>query len=250
MAGAALVLGALAASDADAKTVTVGQLFTPEASCVANTTFLQTAVSSGMSYIVSSSGLITSWSFEDGLLPVAGLKLKVGRPASGGKYTIVAQSTAGVQKPMAVNTYSTKIKVKKGDILGIYEDGGVCKSTLGKTSPDVDRYNRDDVPPGSTRVYGRTHARIPVSADVLLAPFTFFTSATFPPHGANFGFKAPGATSYQCRLIGPQQSHPSFTPCSSPKSYSNLPSGSYTFQARGVNEAGPDPHPATAKFTE
>lgn len=249
VAGLALALGALAASSANAHSVKVGQLFAPDASCSADTTFLQTGVSSGKPYVVPSSGLITSWSFQDGASTVSYLKLKVGRPAGGGKYTIVGQSVAGAQTANAVNTYPAKIKVQKGDIVGIYEYGGTCRSTAGMTSADIDSFFQDDVLPGSTRTYAASApARIPVSATLLLPPKTVFTGVNFRPHGATFRFSASGASFFQCRLITPQQ-HPRFLRCSSPQSFSHLPAGSYEFQVRGVNAAGPDPQPATATFT-
>jgi hypothetical protein len=77
------VRGVFAAS-AGAKTVTVGQLFMPNATCVVGFTRLQSGVASGRSYSVQKAGVITSWSFEDGSLIASGLKLKVGRRSGGG----------------------------------------------------------------------------------------------------------------------------------------------------------------------
>ncbi len=114
----ASVFGILSASAATAKTVTVGQLFTPKTSCYASYTGLVTGVASGTSYVVPKAGVITSWSFHDGATPVAAVKLKVGRGAGSGKYTIVGSAKAGAQTANSVNTYKAHIAVKAGDLLG------------------------------------------------------------------------------------------------------------------------------------
>src|SRR5436305_4548411 len=86
----------LSASVALAATVTVGQLFTPT-DLFCGGTFLETGVASGRSYTVPKAGVITSWSFHDGAQTVSGLKLKVGRSAGTGMYTIVGEAAAGTQ---------------------------------------------------------------------------------------------------------------------------------------------------------
>lgn len=72
-------------------------------------------------------------------------------------------------------------------------------------------------------------------------------------HTASFSFTATGATSFQCALAKkPKKGHAApkltFHTCKSPKSYSHLGKGSYTFEVRGVNSAGKDPHSASKSF--
>lgn len=72
-------------------------------------------------------------------------------------------------------------------------------------------------------------------------------------HRASFSFTATGATSYQCALAAkPKKGHTAprlaFHSCKSPKSYSHMKKGSYTFEVRGVNATGKDPHPASKSF--
>jgi hypothetical protein len=62
-------------------------------------------------------------------------------------------------------------------------------------------------------------------------------------HKASFSFTAHGATRYVCELVPPTKKHHkkpkvSFGSCKSPKSYSKLGAGKYTFRVKGVNSAG------------
>jgi large repetitive protein len=49
----------------------------------------------------------------------------------------------------------------------------------------------------------------------------------------SFGFTATDATNIECRLDGP-----AFTPCTSPKQYSDLPDGAHAFSVRAIDAAG------------
>jgi hypothetical protein len=181
LAGLSLAVCALAAASTQASTVAVGQLFAPSSPCPGTTTALQSSVSSGTSYVVPSSGLITSWSFQDAAATVTGLKLKVARPAGAvGSYTIVAESSAGTQTPSAVNTYQTSIPVQAGDILGIYASGTeLCESTAGTTSADIAYLRSADEPPGSTMAYSPVVGlRFPVSATLQPTPGVFLINPT------------------------------------------------------------------------
>ena len=72
---------------------------------------------------------------------------------------------------------------------------------------------------------------------------------------ASFSFQAIGkATGFQCALVKtappPKKTPPpTYRSCTSPKSYSKLKPGSYKFSVRALNTAGPDPTPASTKFT-
>lgn len=160
-------LGFLSVSGVAARTVTLGHLFTPTPpSCQAGYTVLVTGVASGRSYVVPKAGVITSWSFHDGVNPVAGLKLKVGHSGGSGTYKIIGEATAGTQKANTVNTYKTHIAVKAGDLIGIYEDGGSCLSA--GNARDTFVYSVGDVLAGTTVPFHRGAAKFPVSARVRL----------------------------------------------------------------------------------
>jgi predicted phage tail protein len=53
---------------------------------------------------------------------------------------------------------------------------------------------------------------------------------------------------FQCALRKKGKSA-KFSACKSPKAYSGLAAGTYTFLVRAFNLAGPDPTPATKTFT-
>lgn len=62
-------------------------------------------------------------------------------------------------------------------------------------------------------------------------------------HKASFSFSATRATSYKCALIRPakkghKSSKAKFSSCKSPKHYSGLKKGKYTFKVEGVSSAG------------
>lgn len=55
---------------------------------------------------------------------------------------------------------------------------------------------------------------------------------------ASFGFSGfLGASGFQCQLSGPSSAH-SWQPCTTPRSYSSLGDGTYTFEVRAVDAAG------------
>jgi hypothetical protein len=85
----------------------------------------------------------------------------------------------------------------------------------------------------------------------LLFPKTRITSSSIKQskHSATFGFTATGLVSgFQCALRKKGKSA-KFSACKSPKAYSGLAAGTYTFLVRAFNLAGPDPTPATKTFT-
>jgi hypothetical protein len=87
------------------------------------------------------------------------------------------------------------------------------------------------------------------------APRTKLTKVTIAPANgkATFRFGSIGGnTGFQCRLIRPgvrrHTKPPAFSRCSSPITYVHLVPGSYTFEVRAINPAGPDPTPLRRKF--
>lgn len=75
-------------------------------------------------------------------------------------------------------------------------------------------------------------------------PETTIDSAPTDPAGsslASFKFSADKSASFECRLDGS-----GFEPCTSPKTYGDLPDGQHSFEVRAVDETGQiDPTPAT-----
>ena len=89
---------------------------------------------------------------------------------------------------------------------------------------------------------------------VLLPPNTKITKAKIDKahHRAKFKFKARGkATGFKCALVKAKKhkkARPHFSSCRSPKTYTGLAPGAYTFLVRAFNTSGPDPTPAKKRF--
>jgi hypothetical protein len=161
--------GLVSAAGAAAKTVTVGQLgFTPNQACAVDT-FLQTGVASGRSYTVPKAGVITSWSFQEAVSTVPGLKLKVASSAGSGMYTTVAEAAAGNQTALKVNTFKAHIPVEAGDLIGLYESAeGECAADT-NNSLDTLVYAPGDQAPGTTTSYFSAPGfKLPISVKVAL----------------------------------------------------------------------------------
>ena len=69
-------------------------------------------------------------------------------------------------------------------------------------------------------------------------------------HTASFSFKALGiASGFQCALKKKGGPAPKFSSCRTPKGYTKLAAGTYTFLVRAVNSSGVDPTAAFKGFT-
>jgi hypothetical protein len=82
-------------------------------------------------------------------------------------------------------------------------------------------------------------------------PDTAITKSTIDKKNgaASFRFKALGpATAFKCALKK-RSAKPSFSKCTSPKSYKHLAPGSYKFLVKAVNAAGADKTPASKSFS-
>ncbi len=174
--------------EAFAGTLTVGQDFEAGNVICGSVTDLQTSVSSGNSYTVAAAGVITSWSFHNGIDALPGLKLKVARPQSDGGYVFVGEAEAGTQNLHALNTYPANIPVRPGDIIGIFVGSpfGHCGTFTSNSGDTFDQFTGN--PPLNTPVSPDTPGslvRYPVSATVT-TPDTVPT----PPPPSNTGQRA------------------------------------------------------------
>ena len=96
-----------------------------------------------------------------------------------------------------------------------------------------------------------------IATFTILAPNTKITSekVSSRKRKARFKFKAIGtSTGFRCALVKQPKRHhkqprPSYGLCRSPKSYTRLKPGRYTFLVRAFNVGGSDPMPATRSFT-
>ena len=186
--------------EAAAATSTVGQDFEAGGVICGNQTDLQTSVSSGNSYTIAAAGVITSWSFHNGIDVLPDLKLKVARPQSGGGYLFVGEAEAGTQNLHALNTYPANIPVQPGDIIGIFVGSpfGHCGTFTSNSGDTFDQFSGD--PPLNTPVSPDTPGslvRYPVSATVT-TPDTVPT----PPPPSNTGQRAAAIKRCKKKLKG------------------------------------------------
>ena len=171
-------------------TLTVGQDFEAGNVICGSETDLQTSVSSGNPYTVSAAGVITSWSFHNGIDELPGLKLKVARPQPGGGRVFVGEAAAGIQNLHALNTYPANIPVQPGDIIGIFVGSpfGHCGTFTSNPGDTSDQFignpplNSPVSPNGSVDL-----VRFPVSA-TLTTPDAVPNAVPTPP--SNTGRRA------------------------------------------------------------
>ena len=107
---------------ASAATITVGQKVSANEICGTDGIFFQTAVSSGASYTVPDGNwTITSWS-ADGNIWGGQSSLIVLRPSAStpGAFDVVGESALESLATSQLNTFSTHIAVRGGDIIGIW----------------------------------------------------------------------------------------------------------------------------------
>jgi len=115
---------AVSASPA-AASVTIGQLApgTPNI-CNNDHEFVQQTVTSGNSYVVPSTGTITSWSHNARAATNQELTMKIFRPLGGTSYRVVGHDGPHPLNEGALNTFPANISVKPGDVLGLYDRAG------------------------------------------------------------------------------------------------------------------------------
>ena len=186
--------------EALAGTLTVGQDFEAGNVLCSDQSDLQTSVSSGNSYTVGAAGVITSWSFHNGIDALPGLKLKVARPQSGGGYVFVGEAAAGTQNLHALNTFPANIPVQVGDIIGIFVGSpfGHCGTFTSNSGDTFDQFTGD--PPLATPVSPDTSGslvRYPVSATV-----TTPDGVPTPPPPSNTGQRAAAVKKCKKRFKG------------------------------------------------
>lgn len=110
----------------------------------------------------------------------------------------------------------------------------------------------EPVPNGGRRNMGAYGGSVEATTSAA-APQTTIDSGPSGVTGSNdpsFGFSSEAGASFECRLDGPGAATDTFAACSSPKGYTDLADGSYTFWVRASDQAGNvDDSPATRSFT-
>jgi hypothetical protein len=102
----------------------LGQTFKPSVACAADTTYLQAVsrVVGGGRYTVPTAGVLTTWSYVAPDGATGGVKLKVARRESTNSFTVVGESPLQTPAPGVVNVYGTRIPVRGGEVIGLYQN--------------------------------------------------------------------------------------------------------------------------------
>jgi hypothetical protein len=266
----AVALVGLASPGSAGGATTVGQTFDPNSGQF-GFTHLQPG-SPGAHYAAPFAGVITSWSHEahpSQLSVPTDLKFKVARPLGDNSFLIVAEEGPVTPIAGALNTYSARIPVQAGDVIGFYQptSGATARSQSGYATQSIS----GDPPAGSTATFGapQTPRQLNVSASLEpdtdcdelgddsqdgfvdpygcddAAPGTTITkgpkdktrkkTATFEFTGADIRAVA----GFQCRLDGE-----AFRACSSPTTY-KVKKGKHSFAVQAIDQAGNVSAPAT-----
>jgi hypothetical protein len=153
--------------------LTVGQTGPPSFTCSGTFEWLVPPGNLGNSYVVpplppAEALSITSWSHQAGAGAGQKLKLKVFRPVSGLNYTVVGQDVFRDVAASVLNTFTTSISVKPGDIVGITTVSG--GGTIGCGIPPAGQpyqFTGGDYPNGAPVTFmNATGQRLNVSAVV------------------------------------------------------------------------------------
>ena len=155
--GSCLVL-AVAAAPAKGATL-LGFTQSSNTACGApNTVDFQTASTPGVSYIVPSKGVITSWQHDARQIAGAVLKLKVGRPLSAlagpASFLAVGESIFENVSQVGPHSFNTRVPVLAGDRIGLATAGNAAGSppacNTGTSTPADEVYEGADFAVGTS----------------------------------------------------------------------------------------------------
>jgi hypothetical protein len=134
-------------------------------SCTPEDTFLQ-GVSPRNQYAVPFDGVLTSWSFLAGAVAPNPLKLKLGTVGTN-NLRVVAESAPVTPAPNQLNTFSTQIPAKAGNLLGFSFPGVQAPCAAINRSGFKDFVVIGDIPPGSVAAPATTEdSQLDVSANL------------------------------------------------------------------------------------
>ena len=175
---AALTL-AVSASSAGAA-VTIGQLApsSPPVGCTNGPSdFAQAAVSSGNAYVVpplsTAGAVVTSWSHSATAGAGQMMKMKIWRQVSGSTYEVVGHDGPVTLTGGQLNTFTTRIRVKPGDVLGLNNqnaqavDNACLFAAAGDPGPLA---NFGDTADGATTTFVSNVANFRVNATARIEP--------------------------------------------------------------------------------
>jgi len=248
---------------------TIGETFDPTSGgiCTTDHTYLQTAPPQ---YTVPVDGVITAWSYQAAASPPQ-LKLKVAR-STGEDYAVVGGSVFETPAPNTLNTFSTRIEVEAGNVIGL-TIGGTEGECFRPADATYEYFSRPGDPFTGTGgfVGPSTHLQLDISAklepdcdndglgdetqdgngsdscdrDPPQTRITKDAPKTTDDSAVKFKFRSDEAGSrFECKLDRKR-----WKPCDSPKKVKRLDEGRHKFRVRAIDVIGNvDPTPAKDKF--
>jgi hypothetical protein len=135
----------------------------------------------------------------------------------------------------------TPVPVPYGDTLGVVETSFSARTARYVRIQSLERATFWGVSFWDAKVLGPSDVVVP-------APDTTITSGPSGAIGvrdASFGFTSEPSATFECRLGATA----AWQTCTSPRSFTGLPDGTYEFQVRASTAAGTDQSPATRTFT-
>jgi RTX calcium-binding nonapeptide repeat (4 copies) len=122
-------------------------------------------------YAAPSDGVITAWSFQPSPVPPTLVKLKVGRPAGGNRFTIVGESAPKNPPGGILSTYTdVGIPVARGDVIGFYVESASDDAECFRSAPGFDFHYGLDQPTGTTSDYTPADLSSQISLSAVLEP--------------------------------------------------------------------------------
>ena len=187
------------------------------------------------------SGALQGWSValsSDGNTALIGGNNKAQAPTAGVMWVFTRSGTTWTQQESKLAGTAASTGTNQGPSVALSGDGHTALFGLGDNvgigAAWVFAFKRPTKPPGTKILHARTSQK---------------------HHQVTISFEAIGAaTRFQCALVKkPRQHHsnrkPRLNGCESPKTYTHLKPGGYTFEVRAINTVGADPTPATKRFT-
>lgn len=170
--------GLLTASASPAgASVTVGQVApdtTAARTCVSPVDRVQPTVTGGNSYIIPANGTITSWSTTTSGDGGGQLKLKVFRHVAGTTYMAVAHDAPRDLALDTINTFSTSVAVRAGDLLGLNSFSGTPDCAFLVTGETYLRTTTSDLADGESADFTQSTIDRRLNVSAVLDPSNTF----------------------------------------------------------------------------
>ena len=167
-----LATGLLSTPAASAATTIGATAADPSATCAAGDNLVQGASASPSYAVPTGGGVITSWAHAGRASTSAGQgKLIVWRPSGdASKFTVVGKSSSQSFTPSTKVSYTTRISVMAGDVLGMRIESSGVACWISNQITGMRKYNGADPADGSLQTFGVEQTTQNVNVEATLEP--------------------------------------------------------------------------------